>query len=97
VLLVIDVQGAAQVRAIYPRCYSIFLRAPDDVYEARLRDRGDDESAIGRRLMSAKRELERIHEYNEQLINDQLPDTVQQLETIIARQFAGRPEVPNAR
>ncbi len=96
VLLVIDVQGADLVRKLHPEAYSIFLRAPDDIYEVRLRERGDEEMAIVRRLASAKRELHRVGEYNEQLMNDQLSSTVQQLETIIARQFAGRTEVANA-
>jgi guanylate kinase len=87
VLLVIDVQGAEQVRRLYPDCFSIFLRIPDDRYEERLRERGDDPASITRRMASAPLELERAHEYNVQLMNDQLSDTVSQLQAEIAGLF----------
>ncbi len=89
VLLVIDVQGAAAVRGLYPQSFSIFLRVPDDHYEIRLRERGDDDATIARRMISAEQELFRIHEYNVELVNDRLPETVSQLESAIARQFPG--------
>ena len=88
VLLVIDVQGAAQVRRLHPESFSIFLRVPDDRYEDRLRERGDAEASITRRMLSSKQELERVREYNVLLVNDQLPETVSNLEALIARQFA---------
>ncbi len=87
VILVIDVQGAAQVRRIYPEAYSVFLRVPGDRYEDRLHVRGDDDAAIARRMESARLELQRIDEYNDQLINDRLDDTVHLLEQRIARLF----------
>lgn len=88
-VLVIDVQGAEQVRRLYPESFSVFLRVPGDHYEERLRGRGDAEAAIARRMETARRELERIGEYDAQLVNDRLSDTVSQLEQLIARQFAG--------
>lgn len=84
VILVIDVQGAAQVRQLHPEAYSIFMRVPGDRYEDRLHMRGDNESAIERRMKSARLELQRVDEYNDQLINDCLDDTVRQLEQRIA-------------
>ena len=48
VILVIDVQGAAQVRQLHPEAFSIFMRVPGDRYEERLHIRGDNESAIER-------------------------------------------------
>ena len=87
VILVIDVQGAAQVRRIHPEAYSFFLRVPGDCYEQRLRLRGDGEAAIERRMQSARLELRRVDEYNEKLINDRLDDTVLQLEQRIGRLF----------
>jgi guanylate kinase len=88
VVLVIDVQGAAQVRRLYPNCFSVLLRIPDDRYEERLLARGDDPASIARRMTSAQLELERCGEYNVQLLNDRLADTVSQLEAMIAGQFA---------
>jgi guanylate kinase len=91
VVLVIDVQGAAQVRKLYPESYSVFLTVPGGHYEDRLIERGDSEASIERRMQTARQEVERIGEYNAQLVNvkDRLADTVLELEALIARQFAG--------
>lgn len=88
VILIIDVQGAAQVRQIHPEAWSVFIRVPNDRYEDRLRIRGDQEAAIQRRMKSAQLELKRVGEYNDQLINDHLDDTVRQLEQRITRLFS---------
>jgi guanylate kinase len=87
VILVIDVQGAALVRQVHPEAYSIFMRVPGDRYEVRLNARGDDAAAIERRMRSARLELMRVDEYDDQLINDCLDDTVRQLEQRIAQLY----------
>jgi guanylate kinase len=57
VLLEIDLQGAAQVRRRRPDATLILLLPPSlEAQEARLRDRGDDESAIVRRLHTGAEE-----------------------------------------
>lgn len=87
VLLDIDVQGAEQVRRYHPEAYSIFMTAPD--FEARLRIRkSESEDSIQKRIESAKMELFRINEYNTQLMNQQVDETVQNLERLIAPRFA---------
>lgn len=91
VILVIDVQGAAQVRRKYPDALSVFLKAPlwED-YRQRMLLRGDeDEAAIARRLETARRELERAGEYDAVLENDQVDTTVAQLRDLVARRFLG--------
>ncbi len=89
VILVIDVNGAAQVRAKYPEALSVFLKTPTpEIYEQRLRQRGtEDEKAIATRLASARREEERMHEYDHVLISDKLEDTVAQFRDLIAQRF----------
>ena len=88
VILIIDVKGAAQVRAQCPDAYGVFLRAPNDCYEERLRKRGtEDEAGIQRRLCTARDELTRVGEYDAVLVNDDLGETVHQLERIIREQF----------
>ena len=90
VILDIDVQGAEQVRRVCPDNVSIFLRAPSmDVYEQRLRGRHtEDEAAIARRLANARRELERVGEYDYVVVNDDLAVAVATVCDLIARQFA---------
>jgi guanylate kinase len=93
VILDIDVQGAAQIRKLYPDAVSVFLRTSSlDTYEERLRKRGtEDEAAIERRVANARAELTHAPEYDAQIINDDLHTAVAQLRQIVRRQF----EKPN--
>jgi len=90
VILEIDVQGAAQIRARYPDCVSIFLRASSlAAYEQRLRKRGtEQEDAIRRRVAAAERELQSAGEYDYEVINDDLDRAVADLSAIVRQQFA---------
>jgi guanylate kinase len=87
VVLDIDVQGAAQVRAKCPDALTIFLRAPSlEAYEQRLRARGtESEAALQRRLDGARRELERAADYHYQVINDNLETAVADVRAIVLR------------
>jgi guanylate kinase len=87
VILDIDVQGAEQVRRQCPHHVSAFLRTSSlATYEERLRQRGtEDETAIRRRLETARRELARAGEYQYQVINDDLESAVAQLRAIVIR------------
>jgi len=89
VILDIDVQGAAQVRQQRPDSVSVFLRTSSwEVLEQRLRRRGtEDETAIQRRLTTARSELARASEYEYQVINDDLDAAVAQLRKIVLCQF----------
>lgn len=85
VILVIDVQGAAQVRQVCPDAVSIFLRTTSlETLEKRLRERGtEDESSIQTRLTNARAELARAGEYTHQVLNDDLDRAVQEVRAII--------------
>jgi guanylate kinase len=85
VILDIDVQGAAQVRRQCPDAVTIFLRTSSfETYERRLRDRKtEDEAALQRRLAGARRELERAHEYQYEVINDDLEKAVADLHALV--------------
>jgi guanylate kinase len=79
----VDVQGAAQVRRVwpFPRTVLIFLvpPGPEDLL-ARFRDRGtEDQEAQRRRLESAKREVQHIGEYDYLVYNDTVEQTVADL------------------
>ena len=88
-VLDIDVQGAAQVRATMPEAVSIFVLPPNPkVLRTRLRNRSRaegvvDEAEVYRRLSEARKEIENYREYGYILVNDILDRAVAQLEAIV--------------
>jgi guanylate kinase len=92
VILVIDVQGAGQIRPAYPGDHlSVFVYPPTfDDLERRLRGRGEAEESICRRLETAHGELARRNEYDVQLENADLAATAAALEAIIRTEFNKR-------
>jgi guanylate kinase len=90
VLLVIDVQGAAQVRRKCPEALSIFLTLPrEELYEQRLRGRGTESAAdLAVRLEAIRREEARRGEYDHVVVNDDLAAAVAEVRGLIARRFA---------
>ena len=88
-LLDIDVQGAAQVRARMPEAVSIFVLPPNPkVLRTRLRNRSRAEGVVVeaelyRRLSEASKEIENYREYSYILVNDILDRAVAQLEAIV--------------
>ena len=88
-LLDIDVQGAAQVRANMAEAVSIFVLPPNPkVLRTRLRNRSRAEGIVNeeelyRRLREASKEIENYRNYSYILVNDILDRTVAQLEAIV--------------
>ena len=81
VLLEIDWQGAAQVRANQPDCCSIFILPPSLAeLERRLRGRGtDSERVIKRRFGEAIEDMSHWVEFDHVLINDDLDSATETL------------------
>jgi guanylate kinase len=92
VILVIDVQGAGQIRVRYPDDHlSVFVYPPTfDELEDRLRARGEPEESIQRRLHTAHGELARKDEYDRVLENGELSAATDALEAIIRDEFKRR-------
>ncbi|MFP5226977.1 MAG: guanylate kinase [Acidobacteriota bacterium] len=88
-LLDIDVQGAAQVRAKMPAAISIFLMPPSpEILATRLRNRSRaegkvKEEIIERRLARAQLEVENYREYSYILVNDILDRAVEEMVAIV--------------
>ena len=89
VVLVIDVQGARQVRACC-ETVGIFVLPPSfEVLERRLRGRSKDaEADIQRRLSTAKAEVAAYVEYDFVVVNDELDRCVDRLRSIIMAERA---------
>lgn len=85
VVLVIDVQGARQVRALRPGATTVFVMPPSyPILEQRLRGRSqDNEAAILRRLQVAREEVASFAEYDFIVINDELTAAVDRLRSIV--------------
>ena len=85
ILFDIDVQGAKRLSAKYPQAISVFIAPPSiEVLEKRLLKRGVDSSdAVARRLKNARAEMARADDYDHVLVNDDLAQTVSNLESII--------------
>jgi len=91
VVLVIDVQGARQVRKrSADRTIGIFVLPPSfDVLEQRLRGRSKDpEDAIRRRLATARDEIGAVAEYDYVIVNDALDACVDRLRSIVLAERA---------
>src|SRR5262245_33069123 len=92
VILDIDVQGAAQVRPLYPDHLSIFVALSDwETYERRLEKRGSEtKESIARRLETARRELEQKTLYQHVIYNDDLETAVARFREVLAAYEASR-------
>ncbi len=105
-VLDIDVQGAAQVKAKMPEAVSIFILPPSrEVLEFRLRNRShsehmDSEEVIRRRLEGARKEIENYRNYDYILVNDRLESSIAQLKAIVAaerlKRSGTKPSAENA-
>jgi len=93
-LLVIDVQGARQVRSNGANAVGIFVLPPSfEALERRLRGRSkDSEDAIKKRLATARREVRAVAEYEYVIVNDELDACVDRLRSIVLAERA-RPRV----
>jgi len=85
VVLDIDTQGAAQVRALMPEAVSIFILPPSLAeLESRLRARGTDTDAvIERRLAAARAEIARAGEYDYVIVNKDLDTAIADLAAVV--------------
>ena len=89
-VLVIDVQGARQVRQSSFESTAVFVMPPSfEVLERRLRGRSkDSEAAIQRRLQVARQEVSSFAEYDYLVVNDQLAAAVDRLRGIVVAKRA---------
>jgi guanylate kinase len=90
VVLVIDVQGARQVRRSVRDTVGIFVLPPSlATLERRLRGRSQDsEPVIQRRLETARNEISAVTEYDYVVVNDELPRCVAEMAAIVTAERA---------
>jgi guanylate kinase len=90
IVLVIDVQGAKQVRSSGVESIGVFVLPPSaETLEQRLRGRSkDSEVEIGKRLDAACREVGEFASYEYVVVNDELDGAVERLRAIVLAERA---------
>lgn len=85
VLLDIEVQGAAKVRAKCPEAVLIFIMPPSfEELSRRLHGRNtDDEDVINGRLQKAREECQEIKNYDYLVVNDKVPEAAAEIMAIL--------------
>ena len=85
VILVIEVEGAGNIKKMYPGATTIFVLPPDmQELERRLRCRGtEDEETIQRRLKRAEAESANSVNYDEHVVNIEVDSCAESLYSII--------------
>ncbi|OGR35661.1 MAG: guanylate kinase [Desulfovibrionales bacterium GWA2_65_9] len=94
VLFDIDVQGALQVKSVFPQGLFVFIMPPSrEELERRLRGRGtDSDEAIARRLGNALGELRQAGQFDYLIVNGDLDTAADELRAIYV---AGRARTSN--
>lgn len=85
VVLKIEVEGAANVKRIFPEAVLMFILPPSlTELERRLHKRGtEDEETIQKRLATAKRELEIANNYDYAVVNGELEVAIDDFITVL--------------
>jgi guanylate kinase len=80
----IDVQGALQLKAVFPQALYVFILPPSrEVLERRLRGRGTDaEEVIVRRMKNALGELEQAKHFDYHIVNDDIEEAADELRAV---------------
>jgi len=97
VILKIEVEGAANIKKLFPECVSIFILPPSfEELERRLVKRGtEDAETIKKRIVIAKTEMSFVKNYDYVIINEKLEDAVEDFETVIrAEKLAVKRGIP---
>lgn len=85
IFLEIDIQGALQIKKIYPNGIFVFILPPSmEELKNRIIRRGtESKSDIDRRYKNAFKEIEYINEYDYAIVNDKVEKAVKKLESIV--------------
>lgn len=85
VILEIEVQGAMQIKEMFPETILIFIMAPSmEEVKRRIKARGkENNEQIIRRFQSAYQEINEIPKYNYVVVNDEIEKAVQKIEAIL--------------
>lgn len=85
VILEVEVEGAMNIKKLYPDCILIFVLPPSmEELKNRIRKRGTEEGeVIEKRISVAKKELEFVDKYDYVIINNDPLDAARDIDNII--------------
>ncbi len=85
VVLKIEVEGAGNIRKLYPDAVSIFIAPPSfEELKSRLKNRGTEtEAEYNKRVEIAREELKRANEYDYIVINDEIEKCADDISDIL--------------
>lgn len=97
IILEIELLGARQIKSSFPNTRSIFILPPNfSELERRLRNRGNDsETTINKRLERAQIEIQAASEFDNQIVNDDLEQTLQLVEAALFGDFSLKSQNPD--
>ena len=91
-VLELETEGALNVAEELPAAVTIFVTAPVSELERRLRERATESAGeIGERLDLAESQLTEAGKFGHIVANDELERAVEELESIVRKELAGRP------
>jgi guanylate kinase len=89
-LLELETEGAAKVKEEDPNAVTIFIRAPVEELERRLRERATESAGeIGERIDLARLQLQQAGQFDYVVENDSIERAVGELQAIVARHLDG--------
>ena len=89
-LLELETEGAKRVQRRIDHAVTVFVTAPVDELERRLRERATESSGeIGERIETARRQLDEAGDFDETVENDDRERAADELAAIIARELNG--------
>lgn len=99
VIMDIDVQGARQLRGVFPKCVTVFVLPPSgEVLLDRLRRRkSESPQQLVTRLNSALDELRAVEEYQYVVVNDDLDQAVRRVGSILDAEVVSQERVAGLR
>lgn len=85
-LLEIEVEGALNIKKIYPDCVSIFILPPSfDELRRRIESRGTEKpEVIEKRMEKALKEINYVDKYDYVVVNDDIEEAVNSIRYILA-------------
>ena len=91
VLLEIDVQGALQIKDVYPEAVLVFILPPSmEELRARLTGRATEtQDVVERRLGEAAKEISYVKQYDYAVINDDLEEAIDNVKMVIKASHFG--------